>query len=79
MDIEELSKKIDTYHKEEKKIRERDNEINTGWISVGLGLAVFSNYFSTHNISHVWFALFFLIMGFLLISGILPIKIKKSK
>jgi uncharacterized membrane protein HdeD (DUF308 family) len=79
MDIEELSKKIDAYQKEEKKSRERDNKINTGWISVGLGFAVFSNYFATYNTNHVWFALFFLIIGFLLISGILPIKIKKRK
>jgi uncharacterized membrane protein HdeD (DUF308 family) len=74
MDIDELSKKIDEYHKEEKKSRERDNAINMGWISIGFALAIFSNYISTSNLNHVWFALFFFIMGILLINNVIPLK-----
>jgi hypothetical protein len=75
MDIDELSKKIDEYHKKDVKRAERDNQVNLGWIAIGFTLAMFSNYLSTNKSFHLWFALIFAVIGLLL----LTLNIQKKK
>ena len=69
MDIEELSKKIDKYHEEDKNEAKKDRRENLGWIGWGFALAIFSNYFATKDLINVWFAIFFFIIGFILLNS----------
>ena len=63
MDIEELSKKIDTYHKEEKRRSEEDRWRNFTSLALVVALAILSNYIATKNLIHVWFTIGFFIIA----------------
>ena len=77
MDVEELSKKIDRYHEQDKNEAKKDRRENLGWIGWGFALAIFSNYFTTKDINHVWFAITFFIIGCILLVS--PSKKKRGK
>jgi hypothetical protein len=63
MTIKELSDKIERYRYQ-----------NLGLIAMGFALAIFSNFITTRDCEHVWFALSFLIIGIFLIFAMPRIK-----
>lgn len=58
MDIEELSKKIDAYHEEDKKREEKGRYENLGWVLYGFCLGAISlSATSTRNMDIIIYAI----------------------